>query len=32
MAKLKDAKAALALAMKTEPENAEILALKAQLK
>ena len=30
--KLKEAKAALALAMQTEPENAEILALKAQLK
>jgi tetratricopeptide (TPR) repeat protein len=27
----KDAKAAVALAMKTEPENAEVLALKAQL-
>jgi tetratricopeptide (TPR) repeat protein len=30
--KLKDAKAALALAMKTEPENAEVLELKAKLK
>jgi tetratricopeptide (TPR) repeat protein len=30
--KLKDAKAALAIAMKTEPENAEILELKAKLK
>jgi cellulose synthase operon protein C len=32
MKKPRDAKAALALAMKTEPENAEVLALKAQLK
>ncbi len=32
MNKPKDAKAAVALAMKTEPENAEVLALKAQLR
>ncbi len=32
MKKTADAKAAIALAMKTEPENAEVLALKAQLK
>ncbi len=32
MNKMKDAKAALAEAMKTEPENAEILELKAKLK
>jgi hypothetical protein len=32
MKKTADAKAALAIAMKTEPENAEVLALKAQLK
>jgi hypothetical protein len=32
MNKIKDAKAALAEAMKTEPENAEILQLKAKLK
>jgi cytochrome c-type biogenesis protein CcmH/NrfG len=32
MNKPKDAKAAIALAMKTEPENAEVLTLKAQLK
>ena len=30
--KIVDAKVALALAMKTEPENADVLALKAQLK
>jgi len=32
LGRTKDAKAALALAMKTEPENAEILELKAKLK
>jgi Tfp pilus assembly protein PilF len=32
MKKVADAKAAIAIAMKTEPENAEVLALKAQLK
>jgi Tfp pilus assembly protein PilF len=32
MKKTVDAKGAIALAMKTEPENAEVLALKAQLK
>jgi len=32
MKKTADARAAVALAMKTEPENAEVLALKAQLK
>jgi cellulose synthase operon protein C len=32
MGKMKDAKAAIDLAMKTEPENAEILQLKAKLK
>jgi hypothetical protein len=32
MKKLPEARAALAQAMKTEPENAEVLALKAQLK
>ena len=32
MGKPKDAKAAIAIAMQTEPENAEVLALKAQLK
>jgi len=32
MSRAKDARAAIALAMKTEPENAEVLALKAQLK
>jgi hypothetical protein len=32
MNKKADAKAAIAQAMKTEPENAEVLALKAQLK
>ena len=32
MKKTADARAAIALAMKTEPENADVLALKAQLK
>jgi Tfp pilus assembly protein PilF len=32
MGKTKDAKAAIDLAMKTEPENAEVLDLKAKLK
>jgi hypothetical protein len=32
MGKTKDAKAAIGQAMKTEPENAEILAVKAKLK
>jgi Tfp pilus assembly protein PilF len=32
LGKLKEAKAALALAMKTEPENADVLQLKATLK
>jgi tetratricopeptide (TPR) repeat protein len=32
LGKIKDARAALALALKTEPENAEALALKAKLK
>ena len=32
MGKVADAKAAIAIAIKTEPENAELLALKAKLK